>query len=325
MTELMVSALQEVVDTSTMRTSLRLLVTASLGITLSLMTDASAIAQPITAADYVTGRLVGGLTDYVVQRGDSLTQIAARFGLDIATLAKQNGLAPKAVIAAGRELRIDNRHIVPDASAAPIVINVPQRMLFWRGDDGTIRAYPVAAGRPTWRTPIGPFSIAIKTVNPTWHVPPSIQAEIRRAGRVPPTAVPPGPANPLGDRWMATTLGNIGIHGTNAPLSIYTLTTHGCIRVHPDDIRQLFDLVTVGTMGATVYQPTLIARSGDRIFVEAHRDLYKREQDPLTILREVALRDGLTESVDWLAAEQALHDRAGFAIDVTLSVPSGSR
>src|SRR5207244_4257585 len=53
------------------------------------------------------------------------------------------------------------------------------------------------------------------------------------------THVPPSPANPLGKYWLGLSIPGVGIHGTNAPSSIYNLQTHGCIRLHPDDIEKL--------------------------------------------------------------------------------------
>lgn len=267
-------------------------------------------------------RLAGAVTSYVVQPGDSLTLLAARHGLYVDTLARQNGLRPNARLVSGRLLRIDNRHILPDAGDASIIINIPQRMLFWRHQDGMVRGYPVAIGRPDWPTPVGVFTIASKVKDPTWHVPPSIQEEIRQSGRVPPFSVPPGPSNPLGDRWVGTTLANIGIHGTNAPLTIFGATTHGCVRLHSDDIRELFDEVALDTAGEIVYQPVLITESAGQIFVEAHPDVYRHVTNPLEAIRRIAVRDGFDELVDWSSAEHAIEDQAGVACDVT-KVESG--
>ena len=52
--------------------------------------------------------------------------------------------------------------------------------------------------------------------------------------------MPPGPDNPLGKHWLGLSIHGYGIHGTIAPSSIYQFRTHGCIRLHPDDIAELF-------------------------------------------------------------------------------------
>ncbi len=81
----------------------------------------------------------------------------------------------------------------------------------------------MAVGRADWQTPLGDFTIVIKEEDPTWDVPLSIQQEMRRAGKRVVKSVPPGPANPLGRFWLGLSLDSVGIHGTIAPLSIYSL------------------------------------------------------------------------------------------------------
>jgi hypothetical protein len=70
-------------------------------------------------------------------------------------------------------------------------------MLFLYEGSG-VRGYPIAAGKPTWRTPIGAFHILTMEEDPVWDVPESIQEEMRAAGKPVLTRVPPSPSNPLG-------------------------------------------------------------------------------------------------------------------------------
>lgn len=246
------------------------------------MTRLAIVCASVVAAGVVRvdgGRqcdpLVGTVRTYSVRAGDSLATIAARAGLPAATLAADNALPLDARLHAGQGLRLDNRHIVAHTPGSGIVINVPQRMLFVIEDAEALAAYPVAAGQPEWQTPLGVFEISAKEVDPTWDVPISIQREMRQQGKRVVSRIGPGPQNPLGDRWMAVGASGIGIHGTNAPTSIYSLSTHGCIRLHPEDIRDLFDRVLVGTPVRIVYEPVLIASDADgRTWVEAHPDAY---------------------------------------------------
>ena len=272
----------------------------------------------VLAQDAGIGRLTGEVTSHVVIRGQSLTSLSARFGVDTRTLAADNGLRVDAPLQIGRVLRIDNRHIVPSwREATPLVINLPQRMLFFRGE--TLTGLPVAVGRPDWPTPTGDFSVATREENPTWDVPASILAEARRAGVAHPTRVPPGPNNPLGAFWLGLSAGGIGIHGTLVPTSIYRFASHGCIRLHPEDIAWLFPRVDVGATVVVVYEPVLLTRAGDRVFVEIHGDRYARQPPTLARVRELAAAEGVTDLVDWTAATRAVHDRHGVARDVTRS------
>ena len=247
------------------------------------------------AASNVPGVVVGDAGWHLVAAGESVVSIAARAGLEPATLAFDNDIRSDRPLAAESWVLVDNRHVVP-APLEGIVVNVPQRMLHLAIDGRHALSVPVAVGRPDWPTPIGSFAVTVKEVNPTWDVPPSIQAEMAREGRPVVTTVAPGPRNPLGQRWIGLTAPNLGIHGTNQPTSIYRFTTHGCIRVHPDDISRLYPLVAVGTPVRVIYEPVLIAEleSGD-VWLEVHRDPYRRAGDRLRAARELLEAAGLSE------------------------------
>jgi len=282
--------------------------TGLIALVIGFAVAAGVSAQPVTGEQ----RLV------TVAPGDTLSRLGSRFGIDAAAIARDNDRSPDEPIRVGEALRLDNRHIVPALPAGQtLTINLPQRMLFVAGERG-VTAYPAAVGRPDWPTPLGAFSIVSREVNPTWDVPESIREEARRAGRWLPRQVPPGPNNPLGAYWLGLSLGSVGIHGTNAPTSIYHVITHGCIRLHPDDIAALFAQVQVGATGALVYQPILVAVGGSDIFVEAHRDVYRRgPADALEFVRSQARELGVFDRVDWGVAAQVIHERAGIARAVT--------
>ena len=286
--------------------------------------DARATTRPAEPAAVAAVRdahdgLVGAITDHVVKNGDTLRSIAARFGIEVATLARENGLRADARLASGQAMRIDNRHIVPAAlDSVELVINIPQRMLFYRGGDGAMVGYPVAVGRPDWPTPSGTFVVAVLERHPTWDVPPSILEESRRKGRIQSPVVPPGPDNPLGDFWIGLSLAGIGIHATNVPSSIFGTVSHGCIRVHPDDIAQLFERVQVGAAGRIIYEPTLLTVHDDTVYLEVHRDVYRRvAAEPRASARTLASAAGVSERIDWTIADTVASRREGIARDVT--------
>jgi L,D-transpeptidase ErfK/SrfK len=262
-------------------------------------------------------QITGGEFIHTVETGDSITSISARFGVDVRVLAEANGLKTSERLKPGQALRIDNRHIVPSPDGAGIVINLPQRMLFRFEEDRLSCAYPIAAGKPDWRTPLGEFEIMSKEEDPTWDVPSSIQEEMRRAGKPVLTHVPPSPDNPLGEYWIGLSLPGIGIHGTNAPSSIYRLATHGCIRLHPDDVRDLFPRVDIGTKGRVIYEPVLAARAGDSVYLEVHPDAYKKKPEPLRYVLEMAETAGFLDMVDLTLVKEAIQKRDGIARDVT--------
>jgi L,D-transpeptidase ErfK/SrfK len=284
-------------------------------IALVLGASARAHAQSVPRLSH---RVVGLHEAYTVERGDTLRSLSSRHGIPLAALARDNNLKPTARLKAGQTIRIDNRHIVPADLNDGIVINLPQLMLFYFDDGNLVSAYPVALGKPTWPTPQGPFRVLEMREHPVWRVPASIQHEMAMQGRVVKRVVPPGPHNPLGDYFMALSLGNLGIHGTDAPLTIYGFRTHGCIRLHPDDARDLFERVEVGQPGVIIYQPVLLARLDDgRVFLEVHSDIYGTAFRGMEFIQSQVDSNRLADLINWSAVREVVRAADGIARDVT--------
>jgi L,D-transpeptidase ErfK/SrfK len=279
------------------------------------------LAGSFTRAQNGPGPLVGGLSVYQVKRGDSLALLGARFGVDPRLLARANGLSPQARLSIGQSLRVENRRVVPDAGDG-ILVNIPQRLLFFFHDGALAAWYPVALGRPDWQTPTGRFEVVSRRSRPTWHVPQSIQEEMRRQGEPVRTVVPPGPQNPLGEHWIGLSGSFCGIHGTNAPASIYSFRTHGCIRLHPDDVADLFTRVSIGSKVEIAYEPVLLARGSDgEVFLEVNADIYGRAGNLRTLFETAAARQQVLEIVDPARVEAVLEERAGIALRIDRSRP----
>lgn len=119
-----------------------------------------------------------------------------------------------------------------------LFIELSKRRVYLYQEDRILTSYPIAIGKVGWETPTGNFQVIQKLSNPTWKHP--LTGEI----------VPPGPANPLGDRWIGFwTDGTnyIGFHGTTEENLIGKAVSHGCIRMRNQDVRVLFEKVVVGT------------------------------------------------------------------------------
>ena len=112
-----------------------------------------------------------------------------------------------------------------------IVVSLPDRKLALVDNDA-VTVFPVAVGKPTTPSPVGTFTIVSRVANPTYYKP----------GKV----IGPGPANPLGTRWIGLSEKGYGIHGTDAPRSIGHAQSHGCIRLRNQDVEKLFELVRAG-------------------------------------------------------------------------------
>lgn len=116
------------------------------------------------------------------------------------------------------------------------------------------RRWMVASGSYDHPTPTGKFVIWEKVYNPPWLPPKSPWAKDAKP-------VPPGPDNPLGSRWMGFDWGGVGIHGTNAPWTVGSAASHGCLRMVTSQVEELYDLVEVGTpvtvLGGWEHDPAL--------------------------------------------------------------------
>jgi lipoprotein-anchoring transpeptidase ErfK/SrfK len=71
-----------------------------------------------------------------------------------------------------------------------------------------------------------------------------------------------GPTNPLGARAMYLSGSFYRIHGTNAPGTIGTRATAGCIRMVNEDVIDLYDRVKVGAKVVVLPAPERSAAAG---------------------------------------------------------------
>ncbi len=226
---------------------------------------------------------------------------------DLFILARKFGVSASAIHNAnqGDLLQGDELLLIPTEYVAPakandgIVVNLTERRLFLYRQGQPIKAYPVAIGRRGWETPTGEFTIVNKAKNPTWF-PPSWAMEEN--------PVPPGPDNPLGDRWMGLSTKGYGIHATNVPSSIGLYVSHGCMRMYPEHAQELYDLVKVGTPVTIVYRRVTFGYSEDKgiVYLAHHPDPYEIGDLTPANVRDMLMEFGLDQVVNMAAVEEAL-------------------
>jgi L,D-transpeptidase ErfK/SrfK len=275
---------------------------------------------PFAQRDFpaLSNTIVGKAFDYTPVEEQEVHLISAKLGEDSKLIAKANHVSRFAKIDSDRSLHIDNEHIAPCDITNGILVNLPQRMLFFYKDGKLDSYYPVAVGKPEWETPTGSFSIISKTKNPVWVVPKDIREEMEDEGREVQTRVEPGPGNPLGNYWMGTSIPGIGIHATNVPASIYSYHTHGCVRLDPDNVKELYQRVSKGTTGMIVYEPVMFARTDDgRIFMEVDRDIYAAGGGTIDDAHHLADSLKIADVIDWSRAAAIVNAYDGIAHDVT--------
>ncbi len=103
-----------------------------------------------------------------------------------------------------------------------------------------IKTYPIAVGRSGWETPKGTYRVQQLIKDPAWQNPFN--------GEVIPSN---DPENPLGDRWIGFWSDGknwAGFHGTSNRNSVGQAASHGCLRMYSEDIRELFEIVSLETV-----------------------------------------------------------------------------
>jgi lipoprotein-anchoring transpeptidase ErfK/SrfK len=105
-----------------------------------------------------------------------------------------------------------------------------------------IKSWGCAVGQPAYPTPVGDFHIVTKQKNAPWINPGSAWAKGM------PAVIGPGPSNPMGIRKLGIDYPGIFLHGIPASEygSIGSRASHGCMRMLPSSIADLFNRVSIG-------------------------------------------------------------------------------
>jgi lipoprotein-anchoring transpeptidase ErfK/SrfK len=123
-----------------------------------------------------------------------------------------------------------------------IIINTPERRLYYILGNGQAIRYGIGVGRDGFRWS-GVRTISAKKEWPSWTPP----AQMLRRRPDLPRHMAGGPDNPLGARalYLGSTL--YRIHGSNEPETIGQAVSSGCFRLTNEDVIDLYDRVGIGT------------------------------------------------------------------------------
>ena len=199
------------------------------------------------------GDMIGEMRSATVAEGQTLLDIARDNDLGYQEIVRANPELDPWLPPVGAKVVLPTRYILPSATRTGIVVNLAEMRLYYfvpAKNSAGIRVftYPLGIGQEGWSTPTGPSSITEKIKDPAWTVPESIRAAHNAEGHGElPAVVPPGPDNPLGQYALRLENSRYLIHGTNKPYGVGRRISHGCIRMYPEDIEELFPMVPVGT------------------------------------------------------------------------------
>lgn len=262
--------------------------------------------------------VIGEIRTHVAAHEDTFVSIARTYDVGYRELVLANPGVDPWLPGEGTAVTVPTQFVLPKAPRTGIVLNVPEMRLYYfppAAEDGgrQVLTFPVSVGRQDWSTPYGRTKITAKQRNPSWYPPQSIRDEHAADGRPLSRVVPPGPDNPLGKHALRLGLPGYLIHGTNRPAGVGMRVTHGCVRMFPADIEQLYGLVGVGTPVRIVNQPFKMGWRGESLHLEVHPPLEEDEQTQsrgLTALVEVFVSntDERLKRVDW-ASMEAIYGR----------------
>jgi hypothetical protein len=138
----------------------------------------------------------------------------------------------------------------PQFPSGQVVVSFGDRRLYFVTRPGEAISYPIAIPREEDRWE-GVTTVTNKRVNPSWTPTPTMIAENPRL----PRWVPGGhPMNPLGVRALYLGSSAYRIHGTDAPWTIGTAVSKGCIRMYNKDVLDLYPRVSTGAVVTVTWQ-----------------------------------------------------------------------
>lgn len=312
------------------RQGLRLLATAIVAVV------PACLAEEFPLPSNPQDRVIGEIRSTNVARGETLLDIARAFDLGHDQIIAANRDLNRWIPPVGAHVVLPSQYVLPPGERRGVVLNLAElRMYYFEPNNRFVHTFPVSIGDVDWRTPQGTTRIIGKEVNPAWYPPRSIREEHLEQGDELPHMIPGGhPDNPLGALALKLAIPSYLIHGTDARRSygIGMRVSHGCIRLYPEDIEKLFELVKVGTPVRIVDEPIKTGWLNGDLFLEVHSPVEDEYIDDLThvsledVINEVAAQLNGTSEIFIEEIERADRLRDGVARIVARKPPlrSGS-
>lgn len=255
---------------------------------------------------------------------DTLIHLAREYELGFIEIRAANPELDPWIPGAGAEVIIPSKHLLPDAPRQGVVINVPEMRIYVFKPGQEPRTFPIAVGREGLGTPMGKTTVTRKTVDPIWRPTPRMRSEDPTL----PAVVYPGPDNPMGTHALYLGWPQYAIHGTNKPYGIGRRASSGCIRMYPEDIKEVYEMLPVGTVVNAVNQPIKVAWIGDELYLEAHPDLEQalmmevegavsNQRLSEADMKKIIAKAGIFEELlNWPKIRTAVRERKGYPIKI---------
>ncbi|MEM8833968.1 MAG: L,D-transpeptidase family protein [Pseudomonadota bacterium] len=256
---------------------------------------------------------------------DTLIHLARDNDLGFVELRAANPKLDAWIPGKGAKIILPQKHLLPEAPRKGIVINLAEMRIYYFKDKGAPPVtFPISVGREGLETPTGSTTITRKKEGPTWRP----TERMRKEDPELPVSVPPGPENPLGTHALYLGWPQYLIHGTNKPYGIGRRVSSGCMRMYPEDVREFYSMVPIGTLVTVVDQPVKVGWVGDDLYVEVsptqeqslkieeqgQLDSYEITKEDIRRINEKA--GGRKEDINWEKVRAAVRDHKGYPIKI---------
>lgn len=267
-------------------------------------------------------------SSYQATYEDTLLDLARRNDLGYVEMVAANPGTDPWVPGEGTDVVLPIIHLMPNLNESEpegIIINLSDmRLYFFEERGGAPISFPIGIGRDGLGTPTGVTKVVGKKSEPSWHP----TERMRRENPELPEVVPAGPDNPLGTRAMYLGWPEYLIHGTNKPWGVGRRVSSGCVRMYPEDVETLFEMVDVGTKVTVIDQPIKFGWIGSELYMEAHPTQQQSDQleaegkfdrllDSSVVEHVVAVAGEDRGRLDWSGIRRVTMERRGYPIRIT--------
>jgi L,D-transpeptidase ErfK/SrfK len=276
--------------------------------------------------------IVGYVQRTTIGKEDTLPDIARRFDVGYEEMVTANPGVDPWLPGVGKEVIVPTQFILPAAPHEGVVVNVAEMRIYYypphkKGEPQVVYTHPIGIGKVGWKTPEGTTKIVSRQKDPVWVVPKSVRDEHAEDGEKLPAQVPAGPDNPLGQYMFRLGWPSYLIHGTNKPYGVGMRSSHGCMRLYPEDIAVFFDLIPIGTKVTVVNQPYLFGWRDGVLYLQAYevmeddsRNWSKDRKRLLAKMLNPKLSAKISEhsnEIDWDRVGELAHSPRAIPVPIT--------
>lgn len=274
------------------------------------------VAEPVLPLGAATHRfeigpdddVVGHVQVTIIGEHDTLPDVARRFNVGYDEIVRANPGVDPWLPGVGREVVVPTQFVLPAAERKGVVVNLAAMRIYYfppvaKGEKQVVYTHPIGIGKVGWSTPEGKTKIVSKEKDPVWRPTASIREEHRKNGDPLPAVVPAGPDNPLGRHKFTLGWATYLIHGTNKPYGVGLRSSHGCIRMYPEDVAVFFDMIEKGTQVQVVNQPYVFGWHNDQLYLQAF-DVMEDDKRDWSKSRPKILSKTLNKRIEKLLAER---------------------